>query len=738
MRDLFSDKKNVEAIPFTEYLKWVTPSENPEVFIALPPIQRGFVWKPAQIVNLWDSLFRGMPVGSLMLSELKKGKPYTAIINPENRQIDNTEHEKGYLLLDGQQRTLAMLLGWPGIECEERDRCIWIDLGKEGKKGSPFVIRLTTKSQPFGFEPSDPSRKLAISDRRKAREEFDESHPESEEKFDHQLNLNETRPWRATDYVLALPDLLAKWRNCKGQWSDSILCQLKVKPEDSEILQRRVELLGQAIGRIESMWIALILVPNFEEATEVAAPEDDSLVVLFERIADGGSRLTPDEHLFSLIKHRLPITHDIVNKMHGHTEISQLLKATDIVMTGVRIANIMITGKDKADPNANDFHSYLKNQKLTAEFERLIRGDNAPLYQAFVILNRLLEYRGNDNSGIPSLAMPLLGRQLVQVLLYWLIKTFQESMDNEKIQQTRDEILRFTLFWILCVNDANKASQVAFDFIAGNSPEVFPGQDIYKKLTEKNEQKASLALALVTPEDMFKAVYKDQSPILRTYNERFVLENNKSAGDLFARWWTSRKHLLLWLQRKHLAIIFSGYNPLAGYDDETPYDYDHICPRSHLLYHEYKSFNHDVKQALSEGWVRDLLINSIGNFRVWDSSLNRHDQTDSPKKKLKLQEKYEDLWQPTVQGRSRYSPKSAGELWDASMISQDDMQLWKDASLDENSNHWDDARIMAFQSAVESRTLKLYRHFYDDLKFGSWIKPKDTNAEDVPTIAGNL
>ena len=31
--------------------------------IMLPPIQRGFVWKPYQIENFWDAILRGFPVG---------------------------------------------------------------------------------------------------------------------------------------------------------------------------------------------------------------------------------------------------------------------------------------------------------------------------------------------------------------------------------------------------------------------------------------------------------------------------------------------------------------------------------------------------------------------------------------------------------------------------------------------------------------------------------------------------
>src|ERR1035437_6184672 len=64
--------------------------------VALPTVQRGFVWKPSQIENLWDSLLRGYPVGSFVLS-------YDGSSNGSNAPLD---------LLDGQQRATAICLGF--------------------------------------------------------------------------------------------------------------------------------------------------------------------------------------------------------------------------------------------------------------------------------------------------------------------------------------------------------------------------------------------------------------------------------------------------------------------------------------------------------------------------------------------------------------------------------------------------------------------------------------------------
>ena len=60
--------------------------------VSLPQVQRGFVWRPFQIENLWDSQLRGYPVGAFVLSP----------------KSDNGSFE----MLDGQQRATAICLGF--------------------------------------------------------------------------------------------------------------------------------------------------------------------------------------------------------------------------------------------------------------------------------------------------------------------------------------------------------------------------------------------------------------------------------------------------------------------------------------------------------------------------------------------------------------------------------------------------------------------------------------------------
>jgi uncharacterized protein with ParB-like and HNH nuclease domain len=66
--------------------------------IAVPEIQRPFVWTPVQVRSLLDSLYRGFPVGFLI-----------AWRNPNIRLRDGSRSAGKRLLIDGQQRVTALM-----------------------------------------------------------------------------------------------------------------------------------------------------------------------------------------------------------------------------------------------------------------------------------------------------------------------------------------------------------------------------------------------------------------------------------------------------------------------------------------------------------------------------------------------------------------------------------------------------------------------------------------------------
>ena len=91
----------------------------------LPAIQREFVWRPDQILQLFDSILRGYPISSFLFWELQpenrdKWEAYCFISQAKfggtHNQVANTNGVLNLtLVLDGQQRLTSLLIGLKGL-----------------------------------------------------------------------------------------------------------------------------------------------------------------------------------------------------------------------------------------------------------------------------------------------------------------------------------------------------------------------------------------------------------------------------------------------------------------------------------------------------------------------------------------------------------------------------------------------------------------------------------------------
>ena len=59
-----TEKYNASNISLDQILSYIKSGE-----IAIPEIQRPFVWKPRQVRDLIDSLYKGYPTGYLIISQ---------------------------------------------------------------------------------------------------------------------------------------------------------------------------------------------------------------------------------------------------------------------------------------------------------------------------------------------------------------------------------------------------------------------------------------------------------------------------------------------------------------------------------------------------------------------------------------------------------------------------------------------------------------------------------------------
>ncbi|SER17781.1 DUF262 domain-containing protein [Piscibacillus halophilus] len=73
--------------------------------VAIPEIQRPFVWKSSKVRDLLDSLYNDYPVGYIITWQ-----------NPDTRLKDGTVSHGKKILIDGQQRVTAIMAAISGKE----------------------------------------------------------------------------------------------------------------------------------------------------------------------------------------------------------------------------------------------------------------------------------------------------------------------------------------------------------------------------------------------------------------------------------------------------------------------------------------------------------------------------------------------------------------------------------------------------------------------------------------------
>jgi len=78
---------------------------------AVPRLQREFVWNGTRAAALLDSIFRGMPIGSILVWETKSRSYDLLRQNLNILPPFDTSNRKGWFLIDGQQR-LSEIHSW--------------------------------------------------------------------------------------------------------------------------------------------------------------------------------------------------------------------------------------------------------------------------------------------------------------------------------------------------------------------------------------------------------------------------------------------------------------------------------------------------------------------------------------------------------------------------------------------------------------------------------------------------
>jgi len=733
--DIFKDTDSMN-IPLVEYVSWFIDEKNEKYnSVQLPPIQRNVVWKVSQIERIWDSILRGFPIGSFLLSNREKGVK-SRIITQKEQKISEDD---GFFLLDGQQRTRAILLGFTHTE----NARLWIDLDPQlsfdnaAYNDRQFLFRVTTSHQPWGMKCTNPDEKLSELKKYDARNELYQItlHYDYQVKINIPKNKNVPVSW-PIDAKWPIPfDELVKL--CGG-YSKTFHT-----PEWDEIIQFIPEIVkikkGTAIEKTEHFSEIIRAVKRIIDCSkdnnalrsisllkyngDFKSCDDDnaqeSIEVLFRRINAGGTVLAGEEMQYSLLKASWDEAYEIVSKIVDDEKIGYLFSPTGIVLSAARLARYNNDETDTATPTIADFRRWIGSRSRDGkksfldEMKDLLKEDNKSNQSVYhsvidefckaVIFNDQF----NNDIGLPRKLLLSINTKFYHPVIIWI---YLNLSNRDKIKNNRLAILRYMTFALIGFNNPEKVSKKAIEIIK-EANDSFPDRKIYKECLNN-----VLAINLPTV-DQFELTIKTNKAdgFFREEKELFGQEDDTFREFRYRFWY--KKELLLWFQRKYHSKWFQGYNPMSDDSFDTPYDYDHILPYSHLITQGGSitiDFEDKEKKDQFLG-CRWRYINSIANYRAWPSWANRSDKNKCHIAKLRLESEEID---DSDSEAKELQLKSDKEFLEASGINPEDKQYWKKAG--GRPRDWNQERRINWQIAIENRVVFLYKKFYNSFQFQEW------------------
>ena len=683
--------------------------ESARPVLTLPPLQRNSVWRPPQVLAFWDSLLSELPIGLLSLI-IENGE--REIVNPgPKRAGDNharTYSGPGFALLDGQQRLRALTL------CRDdpfgEQRCLWVSFTENA-----YELRLTSRAQPFGYDKN--GAKLLTKERSDAREAFEKKNPgmrwncprKDKEIYDRDLydiedqNGNKIRPlpWKCEpNDTIRLSHI----------FNDPSSGQTQVESLDEKFLPQ----LQNVRSALQSALQAHLPLQKLE------GRKKDLLIKLFTRIGAGGTVLTESEQRYSAYKLYKPAFRGPIEDVRS--EVNATLPSARIVETALKIAQM----EAQLGPYIPDVKSFCdalggklperdmaKRQNAMKGLDDLlsaeIEGDGGSrLHVAFGTAKALLGHDANDPTyWLPDVLIADLSPGIWDVVVYWAVKRPEHHFAAATWTRSKQEAVRFALFWHLCMESTDPAIRDSFELLSHWNGGHFPGRELYSVLTSKGR-----ASAMLHPEQAKHFLAKGVGqPEWLTHKDRF-------ADEVFAaKWWYGAKGMLPWLQREYVKREFGGYVPLSDHEDDLPYDRDHVCARSHWRYDGREAkprFTDDAKsyEAAMRN-ARDVVGEAIGNYRLISSRHNRGDGDASITDKM-----------PFLQGEDEKKARDFGFSLDG-----EEVNYWL-ATSKQKDDPWTTERLKAFQSAAALRTDRLYREFFTSLHFEQWVPDPSSGFHD--------
>ncbi|MGI8436137.1 MAG: DUF262 domain-containing protein [Chthoniobacterales bacterium] len=369
-----ADFDSKEIFSLRDIATWQIPSlaplgRTPSWVAELPSLQRGAVWKPYQIELLWDSIFRGFPIGSLVISEhLSKQR---SRVGQYATSTDPWPDAPKRHLLDGQQRCNAISLGY--LRCfdeeatdstEKGGSILWLDiLGEDIPPGSTreYLFRMTTSAHPWGYIPDDKASRLPAYEIRQCLQNCgwalpsDPSYqrPSPKDLQPYKSKIPIPIAWlmleaREGEFGNRLWDKIAdRCQSVSTHWAKEVFRALRPKSgRRNADVESSLAIIEAGLARALKMRLVALEIPKDTILAE-SRMERSSIGVggvpseqnisniehLFQRLNNGGTLISADELQYSMIKARWPGIEAIISRI----KISPV-RPSRLVLLGARAA----------------------------------------------------------------------------------------------------------------------------------------------------------------------------------------------------------------------------------------------------------------------------------------------------------------------------------------------------------------------------------------------------------------
>jgi len=569
-------------------LKEISEWVKHDSLVDIPALQRGLVWKPKQVELLWDSILRGFPIGSFMISDVVDG-----------------QSKAKYYLMDGQQRFNAISLGFNSGK--DANAMLWIDVNPSEVKGTTraYWVKATTDSHPWGFRNNDDCTILNTSEKRAAMSIFG---LENKNIYNDKISIQQTWPFFARCPIplsIVLSASTEKEEDFLRDIKDGFdtFCPNSEYKKKIHFVDNEIKKLYEPFKRLKDYKIGCCHLPSdvMKNETEEDRTEQTALEVLFNRINTGGTRISQDDLNYSAIKAYWPTI-----KKQNDDLAKNYMNPSKLVMLSFRLAALLNKDNEKwiSDYSIKQIRNLAKSNGKKG-IEELYNNKISGIGN---VLKKVDEWLGvNQNDGVPSILRTSIAYKSPDV--YLLLMFFAKRSFDFKISINPSQIkaLAFTLHWFgndkkAAVEDIYKRCKDTIDF-----------DSILEGLSQSLHD--CHILHVYSPQDVEKWYSNKCSPEWN-FNK---LEGFDAWRHFFNRifWYASAeaREMLLFNQHSYINSHFSNYDPARSdlwEDYNRPWDYDHIIPQDWVnnKRREFREFD-------------KIWLNSIGNIAAISYEINR-------------------------------------------------------------------------------------------------------------------